>query len=160
LRSDRTVRALLRLLDEKVGKGNYVVALTADHGVCPLPEAARARGKEAGRIDSRLLRSRAAEHLARTFPALGKARGLEAVRWPWVYLDGSLLRRRGLEQAPVERALARWLARQPGIQAAYTRTQLLAGPPADALGRKVRASFHPARSGDVVLIEKPYHLVT
>src|SRR5262249_49384067 len=38
LRSDLIVRDLLAALDEHVGQGRYLLALTADHGVCPLPE--------------------------------------------------------------------------------------------------------------------------
>src|SRR5262245_57662149 len=38
LRSDLIVAELLTFLDERIGKGNYLLALTADHGICPLPE--------------------------------------------------------------------------------------------------------------------------
>ena len=50
LRSDRIIKELLDYLDAKVGKGKYVLILSADHGVCPLPEVAKAQGKDAGRI--------------------------------------------------------------------------------------------------------------
>src|SRR5262249_47669925 len=36
LRSDLIVKELLDHLDAQVGPGRYVLALTADHGVCPL----------------------------------------------------------------------------------------------------------------------------
>jgi len=43
---DRSLmKELLTFLDAKVGKNNYYVALSADHGVCPLPEVAKADGK-------------------------------------------------------------------------------------------------------------------
>jgi hypothetical protein len=166
LRSDGIVRRLLDHLDARVGKGRYVLALTADHGVCPLPEVARARGHDAGRIEPALLRQRAEDFLDGRFPARAEAGGsrpswLEAQDGPWLYLNGDLIRRRGLKQPAVEQALARWAASQRGVQTVYTRTQLLAGLPAgDGLGQKVRRSFHPQRSGDVVLIEKPYYLIT
>ena len=35
LRADRTLAALLHFLDDAVGKGKYLVCLTADHGSCP-----------------------------------------------------------------------------------------------------------------------------
>jgi hypothetical protein len=41
LRSDGLMRKLLRHLDEKVGKNQYLVAVTADHGVCPLPSVSK-----------------------------------------------------------------------------------------------------------------------
>src|SRR5574338_434084 len=51
------VSAFLTTLDEKVGAGKYVVALTADHGVAEIPEQARAEGQDAGRLDMDLIRS-------------------------------------------------------------------------------------------------------
>ena len=44
LRSDRVMKRLLDVLDTKVGKGKYVLVMTADHGVCPLPEVSRETG--------------------------------------------------------------------------------------------------------------------
>lgn len=47
---DRTIGALLKALDTIAGRGNYVVALTSDHGVQPLPEVETNRGKRGRRI--------------------------------------------------------------------------------------------------------------
>src|SRR5262249_37360073 len=38
LRSDKLIADLLALLDTTVGKDRYTLVVTADHGVCPLPE--------------------------------------------------------------------------------------------------------------------------
>src|SRR5207249_4347692 len=97
LRSDQVVKRLLDHLDAKVGKGRYVVALTADHGVCPLPEVARAQGKDAGRIPADLLGSRAEAFLNKTFAQTeGKARWLVAKTSSAAYLNRALLEQRGL----------------------------------------------------------------
>ena len=45
LRLDQDIAQLFDLLDQEVGKGNYVVYLTSDHGVADLPDPAL--GKEA-----------------------------------------------------------------------------------------------------------------
>jgi hypothetical protein len=160
LRSDLIVRDLLNYLDEKVGRGRYVVAVSADHGVCPLPDVARAKGLDAGRVDAKELRQQAEAFLRDTFAA-GRPPGawVQAMWGPWVYLDRRTLEAHHAEQAAVEEALAGWFRRQPGVQAAYTRTRLTAGPlDGDEIGERVRRSFHPARSGDVAVVLKPYHL--
>ncbi|HJT76500.1 MAG TPA: alkaline phosphatase family protein, partial [Gemmataceae bacterium] len=135
LRSDRLLRELLDHLDRAVGAGRYLLAVTADHGVCPLPEVARRRGEDTGRISPAKLRQGAEEFLDESFgPNPGKAPWLEAAGSsfsPAAYLNQAALAKRGLKSADVEAALAGWLVKQPGIQAAYTRTQLLAGVPAD-----------------------------
>jgi hypothetical protein len=162
LRSDRIVKELLDCLDRQVGAGDFVLVLTADHGICPLPEAARRRGEEAGRIDAKSLAAQASLFLGQNFnvPATDK-RWLEGPEESWLYINRSLLERHKLKQAEVEAALAGWLRKQPGVQTVYTRSQLLAGPPVDdAIGRSVWLSFYPERSGDVRIVEKPYFLVT
>jgi hypothetical protein len=59
----------------------------------------------------------------------------------------------------VEQQLADWFKGQPEVLTAYTRSQLLQGlPPEDAVGAQVLKSFHPQRSGDVVVVLKRYHI--
>ena len=162
LRSDEIVKQLLTCLDTHVGKGRYVLALSADHGVCPLPEESRKRGEVAARIDTTVLVTNAAAFLGETFhvPATDN-RWVEATSGPWLYLNHALLMRHKLKQADVETALAGWLRKQSGVQDVYTRSQLLAGVDADdVVGQRVWQSFYPERSGDVRIIEKPYHLLT
>lgn len=162
LRTDMIVKELLTCLDKQVGKGRYVLVLTADHGICPLPEATRRNGGEALRIDTTALMKKASAFLTETFhvPADDK-RWVEWTEGPWVYLNRALLARHHLKQPEVETALAGWLKKQPGIGSVYTRSQLRAGIPADdAEGQAVLRSFVPERSGDVRIIEKPYHLLT
>jgi predicted AlkP superfamily pyrophosphatase or phosphodiesterase len=160
LRSDLIVQQLLATLDARVGRGRYLLALTADHGVCPLPEVSRRQGKDADRIPTDLLLSKARGFLNDTFSG-GDARDrwFDATPTPWIYLNQKLLARRGLQSSRVEEALAGWLRKQSGIQSVYTRTQLLHGVPADdAVGQAVRRSFHPDRSGDLMIVLKPYWL--
>jgi hypothetical protein len=76
-----------------------------------------------------------------------------------VYLNAKTIKAAELKPSEVETALAEWLAKQAGVQAAYTRTALTAGvPDADATGRMVARSFHPDRCGDVYVLLKPYHI--
>lgn len=162
LRSDVIVKELLSVLDRRVGKDGYVLMLTADHGVCPLPEASRRRGVEAARINPSDLIRRGSAFLGEKFhiPETDN-RWVEAEATSWLYLNRALLQRHHLKQADVEEELAGWLRKQPGIHSVYTRSQLLAGVPQDdAVGQSVLRSFYPERSGDVRILEKPYYLLT
>jgi predicted AlkP superfamily pyrophosphatase or phosphodiesterase len=161
LRSDLIVQQLLDHLDAKVGRGRYVLALTADHGVCPLPELRRAHAKHAVRVNPRTIADQANAFLSRTFSPGAKARWIENAddAYPWFYLSRTLLKKHGLPSSRVEDALAGWLRQQPEVQAAYTRTHLQRGPiRGDAIGERVRQSFHAERSGDVAYVLKPYDL--
>ena len=112
LRSDLIVRDLLRLLDERVGKGNYVLAMTADHGVCPLPEVARQHGHEAERVSARQFASGAKEFLAKKFGR--DVRWIEANSGWWIYSNSQAIKEHGLKSTVVERALADWLTQSRG----------------------------------------------
>jgi predicted AlkP superfamily pyrophosphatase or phosphodiesterase len=161
LRSDKIVKELLRHLDAKVGKGKYIVAISADHGVCPLPEVSHDQGKDSGRVDLVLLNKKASTFLDEQYgEAEGKDRWFEKGGVTAGYLNRALLEKRGLEQGDVEQVLADWLEKQPGIQKVYTRTQIIRGlPTEDPLGQAVLKSYLPDRNGDLMIIPKPYHLL-
>src|SRR5207237_1293647 len=126
--------------------------------ICPMPEATRARGREAAFIPGRLLTTDATAALRQQFGKPGdKGRWVAGATEPWVYLNHALIKERGLQSATVEAALADWFRRQPGIQAVYTRTQLLGeASPGDPVEASVRRSFQPDRCGDLAVILKPY----
>ena len=172
LRSDALIKDLLDFLDAKVGKGNYYIALSADHGVCPLPEFAKGKPayldptklvKEAERVDPEILTTQAELFLnAKFLPAGKKAPWLEQPKKgnPWLYLNHATLKELKLKQPDVERALADWYNTQPGVERAFTRTEMTgedSREPSDLL-LSVRRSFRPDCSGDVMVIIKPYHL--
>ena len=48
---DKNLADLFTHLDQKVGRGNYVVALSADHGGTPIPEDMQKTGVDAGRLN-------------------------------------------------------------------------------------------------------------
>jgi predicted AlkP superfamily pyrophosphatase or phosphodiesterase len=161
LRTDRLLVDLLDYLDSKVGKGRYVVGLTADHGVCPLPEVSKAQGKDTSRIDGLQLATNAQKYLEKTFgKGEGNERWIESVAYPWFYLNRKLIEKQHLKSSEVESALAGWLEKQPGIEKAYTASWIAQKPAApDSLELSVIRSYFPGRSGDVILIPKAYHLL-
>ncbi len=171
LRSDRIVKELLDFLDAKVGRGNYVIAMCADHGICPIPEVAAQQGKEGGRIAPEALRATAAAALQDAFAKDRlKLPWIEAGYGPWLYFNRETLRETKVSEEEAEKIAAAALAKVPGVQAAFTRSQLLhadpsGGPPADnpALDRflaMVRLSFHLENSGDVMVVTRPYHQIS
>jgi predicted AlkP superfamily pyrophosphatase or phosphodiesterase len=163
LRSDALIKDLLEFLDAKVGKGQYYFAVSADHGVSSMPEIAVKEGHIAARVDPELLTSLAENFLNKTYlPAGKKAPWIDALKShnAWVYLNHGNLKELNLQQADVEKKLAKWLGEQPGIESAYTRTELMRAesPEAPELEKMVRRSFAADCIGDVMVILKPYHL--
>jgi hypothetical protein len=161
LRSDRIVAQLLSHLDKKVGKGRYLLALSADHGICPIPEVAKAKGKDAERTSGTKLRARAEAFLDAKFaePQSKKSPWIHAAANNWVYLNSKRTQENKLAQQRVEQELAQWLRKQPGVQTAYSRQELQALPKENALGQQILRSYFPSRSGDVFALLKPFWLL-
>jgi predicted AlkP superfamily pyrophosphatase or phosphodiesterase len=160
LRSDLIVKELLQYLDAKVGKGKYVLALSADHGVSPLPEVAAKQGKNAKRVIASDETRDITEFLETTFPKESNVKPIKKLLNESVYLNPEWVKAQGLEPAKVEEVLAEWLKKRPAYETVYTRSQLLKGvADDDKIGQMVRRSFHPDRSGDVMMVLKPYHIV-
>ncbi len=168
LRTDALIKDFLTYLDEKVGKDNYYFALSADHGVSSMPEYAAKNGKKAGRVHPQILTSQAEKFLNEKFLPEGKAAPWLIVPekgstgGPWIYLNEKTIAELKLKQADVERALADWLNTKPGIERAFTRTELMREETKEQteLFRQMQRSFHPACSGDVMVALKPYHMLT
>jgi predicted AlkP superfamily pyrophosphatase or phosphodiesterase len=164
LRSDAVVAELLRFLDATVGAGHYLVGITADHGSCPLPEASRARGLDARRVDPGTIVAAVDRHLTATFgpPA---ATGDKKPGWfaatpvPWLYFDAKTLAMAGTNREAAAATVAGFLATHPGVVRAYTRAEVEArSPTADPLLALVRRSAYSGRSGDVFVLMREWDL--
>ena len=167
LRADKVTADLLAFLDAEVGKGKWTVALTADHGVCPLPELASSKGKYPAAA-----RHPVADLVQKLNLALqgvyggADAQWLEAFddgTWPWVYLNHKTIEARKLKVEDVATVARDWLANnQPYIETALTRADIAAAesPRANQFAAQVALAFHPDRCGDVIVIPKPGVLVT
>jgi hypothetical protein len=159
LRLDRILAGFFGFLDAKVGAGRWTIVLTADHGVAPLPERIQAeRGATAaGRIDGRELDDRVKGALDSAFGPLAEPLFWAVRDNSGYHVNPKALEAKNLSLDRVTTELAAALLRHPGIAAAYTRPQLTATGPLDKWGEMVRRSYFPARSADVLLVEKPYY---
>ena len=82
-RLDVTIGRLLDRLDARVGRGKYVVALSADHGVAVIPEQLKREGIDAGRAVMKPASGNAEAALVRAFgPGNSCAHGLHEPLFP------------------------------------------------------------------------------
>jgi predicted AlkP superfamily pyrophosphatase or phosphodiesterase len=167
LRSDRMMAEFLTFLDKHVGKAKYLLAITADHGVCPIPEYTAKSGTFAKRISARWLFADAEDFLTAKFnqgkplDPKGELDWIEYATTQWIYLNRNVIDALGLKPADVERALADFLSKQEGIERAMTRADLAKDiPDTDPIGQRVKRSYYPERCGDVAVVVKPYCLLT
>ncbi len=158
LRSDAIMADMIKYLDKHVGRENYVLALSADHGICPNPEVARMQGHAADRV---VITKEIVElefFMKGQFQTAGQ--WILALSGAGVYFDHRTLRESGKTEAEVEAAVVQWFLKRPYVQEVITRSQLLSGAPLSEFGEMTKRCFVPDRSGDVMPIFKPYHFVS
>jgi predicted AlkP superfamily pyrophosphatase or phosphodiesterase len=164
---DRTLDRFFTGLDQLVGKGNYIVAVTADHGVAPIPERSRLMGLNAGRVSPALLESIIEETLAPPAPARATPSGARPKHTPIVermvntdvYLTPGTWPTLRQQPAVLAKLRARLLD-APGVQAVYTRDELSANQfNDDAIGRSLARGHYSERSGDITIVLKPYWML-
>jgi hypothetical protein len=147
---------LARFMDELEAKtdGRLLVALTSDHGVAPLPEVAKARGKPGARVDWGSLKPIVAAALASIAPPLADA----ALPMPEyaLRLDPKKVAESGRSLEEVADALAAKLRADPTFVDARSRFEL-ARPLADGdrIGELLRNSSDGARAGDLLFVLPP-----
>jgi len=153
VRLDRTLAHVFSELDATVGVGNYVVALTGDHGVAPIPDRLVANGVDSGRVDARSI-ARAVEQTLAT--AFGPGSYVSDVANGDVYLRSDAFARLIAQPELVDagRPSVREIA---GVQDVLTRDRVAANAFDDnAIGRKLAHSYDAERSGDLLVVTKPY----
>ena len=152
LRLDLTLAELFRFIDSKIGLDHTLVVLSADHGISPAPEYVESLGYRAGRHN-------APEMMRQINQALKTRFGTEeelaiAYRTPGIYLDPDAIEALGLDIAAVENVVAEEMMRRPGFSMALTRSDILSGRLPDTQAARLTSnSFHPERSGNIMLIQ-------
>lgn len=157
LRLDQQLARLFAVLDEKIGLSNVMIALTADHGVAPAPEFAAAQGLDGQRTDSLELMTSLLSALSERFGP-GKYLLVQRIVDGNIYFNHATLREKQLSADDVSGFIREWALGTGRFQAVYSRSQLLDGRAPGPLGMRVMNGFHGERSGDVVLVSKPYIL--
>jgi predicted AlkP superfamily pyrophosphatase or phosphodiesterase len=144
---DQTIGALLEKLDRAVGRGQYVVALTGDHGVATVPEQAQAQGRDAGRVNGADIVARVERVMDER---LGAGRHVAQLVGSDLYFAPGVTSRVDADPK-LWRDVQRAALGEPGVQRVVRRAQ----PATNALTRALKLSLVPERSGDVWIGLKP-----
>jgi predicted AlkP superfamily pyrophosphatase or phosphodiesterase len=157
LRLDVTIGALLDTLDTLVGRDRYVVAVTADHGVAPVPEQALTASSLAGRYTSTQVRTAIETALV---PFFGEGPHITTISGANVYLTPGTLER-VLTTPGARAAVQKAILAVPGVGTSYWADELASTTATDdPLLRLARASYVAEHSGDVMVNTAPNWLAT
>lgn len=154
IRTDRAIGQLLDRIDKLVGLQHTIVALTADHGVAPVPETLTERSLPGGRMTNKELFGAIEQALTHRF---GDGDWLMGTSGSSPYLNYDLIAKKQLDATEVRRIAAAAAMSVPHVARVYTRDQLIRGEVAnDFIGSRVVRGFNAERSGDLEIILEPY----
>jgi predicted AlkP superfamily pyrophosphatase or phosphodiesterase len=152
-RLDRDLGELFAHLDAKVGRGNYVVAFSADHGVAPIPEQAQRDGLGGGRVSTATIRKQINQL---TGDSIGDANAVGAITDGDVSFTAAAYEKLRKKPEAIE-AIVREIAATPGVARVFRPEELYPLPQTpDPILRAASLSYVPGRSGDLVVSLKPY----
>ena len=140
-------------MDARIGKDNYVVALTADHGFMPAVGYSAQQGLPTGLIDSRQTLASINLGLQSQF---GPGTWVSGYSGSSLLLNKALIAQHGANPTALAEAARTLLLAQPGFAVAYTRQELQTGSRAGApFFDALQKAWHPTVSGDVQYAIKP-----
>jgi hypothetical protein len=139
---DRELADFFNFLGHRVGLANVWIALSADHGISALPDAAKKLRIPAANLDAGKLEARINNALTGRFSP-GHAASYIKLDYPVAWLDQDAFLAVHIKEHDAETAVGEAMKRA-GLPDYYTKSQLSEGEvPANALGKKFLNSYSP-----------------
>lgn len=152
LRLDKEIGSLLDFLDTKVGKGQYTVFLSADHGVAHTPEFSQENKLPGGR----LMIGDMMKQLNRTLNDAFKINNLVISDDNYqLLLNHPALDSAHLDTKTVSDWIVDYLSAEPSIARVFALYDLNRVPLPQPIGTMLNNGYYPKRSGDIQIILKP-----
>ncbi|WP_310589870.1 alkaline phosphatase PafA [Dyadobacter sp. CY343] len=152
LRLDRELADLFNFLDGYVGKGQYTVFLTADHGVVDVPGFAAEHKLPSGLVDRKVLTKTVTEALNEAF---GKEKYIVSTANNQLYLDHKLLKTKKLTVASVAQVVREAALTVPGIADVIDLTDMGKAPLNTYQLELYKNNVNAKRSGDIQILALP-----
>lgn len=153
LRLDRSIADFLNYLDEKVGKGNYLVFLTADHGAMNNARFLQDRRIPAGAWSNSEVADRLNARLSEAFPGCGKI--VSEVMNYQVFFDIARIRQQHLDYDSIKQCVVDELLTDSSVHYACDMNKVMTATIPDNVKRRIINGYCHGRSGDVQIVLKP-----
>ena len=147
LRLDKDIADFLNYLDTKIGKGKYLLFLTADHGVAHIPAFLNEHKINGAGIDDAILEQKLNKAVEEK---LGTKKAISHVVNYQVYLKDSVKHNEEIKALIIDE-----LIKEPYIQTAFDLSELTETTLPSIQKERITNGYTPSRSGDIQFIFKP-----
>ena len=161
LRVDMQLEIFFSFLQSTLGLDNCLFALSSDHGIAPIPEYLKkiSPATDAGRVTSSQITSIANKILTNHFStSQSTSRWVEKVVDSDIYLNREYIDSMHFSMDSIMHVLRDSVRATHPFTAAYSRDEIVHGEGLNTFGQKVGRSYFAPRSGDVMVILKPYYI--
>ena len=153
LRLDRDLADLLKYLDSSVGKGNYLLFLTSDHGAIPNVSYLDDNKLPAELAQINDYYDQLSQYLNDKY---GPNQWVEYFSGEQLYLNHKLIsEKKKINLADMRNEVAGFMNQLDGVRIALTADQLMYNDYSSGLNQMIQNGFYPKRSGDVILSFEP-----
>ena len=152
LRLDRQLAGFFTWLDGRFGKGNYLLFLTADHGVASSPGYSLEHRMPGGAFDMNRVLTSIGDSLDRKFQVAG---GIESATELQLYLNRDAFVKKGISLATAEDYITSLLQQVPGIARVLSQESLADASLPLALKNRLINGYNSRRSGDMIIVPQP-----
>lgn len=154
IRLDKNIASLLVFLDEKVGKGNYTLFLTADHAAVHVPSYLKSLKIPAGYFDSEKFKAFAEVITQEEFNVSSKDL-IENFSNYQVFLNRATLKNNKLDKKNVSEVLANRFLEFKNVYKTVTAHTLQTTNFDKSILNRLQNGYNQKFSGDVLLIPNP-----
>jgi arylsulfatase A-like enzyme len=153
---DKQLADFFNFLGHQIGLANVWIALSADHGISPLPSTAAKLRIPAANLDRQNLQTEINALLNTRFSPGRKMEYVKAFDYPLAWLDDQAFGATKVKEEEAERAVGEAL-KQVGLRGYFTRIQLAQGTVPDTdMGRRYLHSYSPVGGWYVMGIPAPF----
>ena len=151
LRLDREIAQFLKYLDKTTGRGNYLLFLTADHGIAHIPGFLKGHKTPSGTYNDRALMDKINLLLDKQYNV---KHGIKIIENYQVYIDQGL-RQSQYSLSDIKKSIIEFLHKEPYVLQAFESDQAAVSALPEALKKIMLNSYNPNRSGDIQFTLKP-----
>lgn len=152
VRLDADLKRFFNTLDKKVGKGEYTVFLTADHGAIEVPAYLKSQKIPAGYIAFDSIKSKFNEFLKYRFGTTDIIKNFSNNQY---FLDHKVINNLDIEVVEAQEIIAKELLNYEGIDRTYTGYQMWQNNYTEGIPYILQNGYNQKRSGDVLIVLKP-----
>ena len=152
LRLDNDIAKLLKYLDLSVGKGEYLVFLSADHAAVNNPKFSQDNSLKGDFYDPRPMGDSLKKYLNKIYGAGEFVLNISANN---IFLDHELIEQKNIDLNNMQQSCVRYVTRYAGVALAMTSNDLQTGTKRVGIASFMQNGFNAKRSADVMIQLQP-----